>query len=216
MLPFVFDRFRQGDSGTTRAHMGLGLGLAIVRHIVELHGGRVSVSSDGRGQGATFRMSLPVVPSEQPAVADPAGRSPRRPAPSAAVKLTGVRVLIVDDDHDARELVTELLRSRGAEVTAVASADECLSAMDARVPDVLLSDIAMPGHDGLELMRRVRERPASAGGRVPAIALTAYAREEDRDRSIAAGFQVFLSKPVDLDTLLATVAGLARSKAARG
>ena len=215
VLPFVFDRFRQGDSGTTRAHMGLGLGLAIVRHIVELHGGRVSVSSDGAGKGSTFRMSLPVVPFEQPAVADPDRPKSASSTRTAAVNLAGVRVVIVDDDHDARELVTEVLRSRGAEVSAVASADECLAALDRQVPDILLSDIAMPGHDGVELMRRVRERPASSGGRVPAIALTAYAREEDRDRSIAAGFQVHLSKPVDLAALLTTVAGLAKTKAAR-
>ena len=212
VLPFVFDRFRQGDSGTTRTHMGLGLGLAIVRHIVELHGGRVSVSSGGRGAGSTFLFSLPALPSEELAVANagrPKAASPERPS---AIQLAGVRVLIVDDDHDARELVTEVLRSRGAEVTAVASADDCLSALDRQVPDVLLSDIAMPGHDGLELMRRVRVRPPSAGGRVPAIALTAYAREEDRDRSITAGFHVHLSKPVDLDALVTTVAGLAKAR----
>ena len=213
VLPFVFDRFRQGDSGTTRTHMGLGLGLAIVRHIVELHGGRVSVSSDGRGTGSAFRMSLPGAPSEQPAVADPGRPRVASPGRPAAVHLAGVRVIVVDDDHDARELVTEVLRSRGAEVTAVASADECLEALDRQVPDILLSDITMPGHDGFELMRRVRARQASSGGRVPAIALTAHAREEDRDRSIAAGFQVHLSKPVDLDALLTTVAGLAKRKA---
>ena len=214
VLPFVFDRFRQGDSGTTRTHMGLGLGLAIVRHIVELHGGRVSVSSDGRGTGSTFRISLPVVPTEQAAVAN-AGRPRPAPPGAAPIQLSGVRVLIVDDDQDARELVTEVLRSRGAAVRAVGSADECLTEIDRAVPDVLLSDIAMPGHDGLELMRRLRQRSASSGGGVPAIALTAYARDEDRERSIAAGFDVHLSKPVDLDALAATVARLAKAKAVR-
>jgi signal transduction histidine kinase/ActR/RegA family two-component response regulator len=208
VLPFVFDRFRQGDSGTTRTHMGLGLGLAIVRHIVELHGGRVSVSSAGRGQGATFKISLPVLPAEQRAVVPsrrPMLASSVRPS---AVTLDGVRALIVDDDRDARELVTEVLRSRGAEVSAVASADECLAALDLGVPDIILTDIAMPGADGFDLIRRVRERPAGRGGLVPAVALTAYARAEDSDRSLAAGFQVHLTKPVDLDELLTTVASL--------
>jgi signal transduction histidine kinase/CheY-like chemotaxis protein len=212
MLPYVFDRFRQADSGTTRTHMGLGLGLAIVRHIVELHGGRVSVSSPGKGQGATFRMSLPTMPAEPRAVAR-AGRpvlaSARRPA---AVTLAGVRALVVDNDHDARELVAEVLRSRGAEVTAAASAYECLAVMDREPPDVLLTDLAMPDIDGFELVRRMRERPADRGGRVPAVALTAYARSEDVERSLAAGFQVHLSKPVDLDELLTTVASLAAGK----
>jgi CheY-like chemotaxis protein len=215
VLPFVFDRFRQGDSGTTRAHTGLGLGLAIVRHIVELHGGRVSVSSDGRGEGSTFRISLPVVPSERAAIATPGPPTTGGAEPVAALRLTGARVLIVDDDQDARELVTVLLRSRGADVTAVGSADECLAAFDRQVPDVLVSDIAMPGQDGLDLMRRVRQRPAATGGRVAAVALTAYARDEDRDRSIAAGFDLHLSKPVDLDALVAAVARLAKVRAVR-
>ena len=215
VLPFVFDRFRQGDSGTTRAHMGLGLGLAIVRHIVELHGGRVSVASEGRGKGSAFRISLPVLPSEPPAIAKPEPSKGAGLGRPAAIDLSGVRVLLCDDDSDARELVSVLLRSRGADVTAVGSADECLAAFDQQVPDVLLSDIAMPGQDGLELIRRVRQRPASAGGRTPAIALTAYARDEDRDRSIAAGFEVHVSKPVDLDALVAAVAGLAKASVAK-
>ena len=215
VLPFVFDRFRQGDSGTTRAHAGLGLGLAIVRHIVELHGGRVSVSSDGRGKGSTFRISLPVVPSAQVAVVAPAPRTGAAER-GGVIHLSGTRVLIVDDDPDARELVAVLLRSRGADVTAVGSADECLCALDAQIPDVLVSDIAMPGQDGLDLMRRLRARPTSTGGRVPAIALTAYARDEDRDRSIAAGFTLHLSKPVDLDALVASVARLVKVSAAKG
>ena len=215
VLPFVFDRFRQGDSGTTREHMGLGLGLAIVRHIVELHGGRVSVSSGGRGRGATFRMSLPVVVAGQPAIAEQTTKTTAT-EPLSAIQLAGVRVLIVDDDQDTRDLIPEMLRSRGAAVTAVASADECLAAIDAAIPHVLVSDIAMPGRDGHELIRRVRQRAPDAGGLVPAIALTAYARDEDRDRSLAAGFQMFLPKPVDLDTLLASIAGLARSNATDG
>jgi CheY-like chemotaxis protein/anti-sigma regulatory factor (Ser/Thr protein kinase) len=216
VLPYVFDRFRQGDSGTTRTHMGLGLGLAIVRHIVELHGGRVRVTSAGQGKGATFYVSLPVVPAEQRAVV-PRGRpsvaSARRPS---AVTLAGVHVLVVDDDRDARDLVAEVLRSRAADVATVASAPECLDAIDRDMPDVLLIDIAMPGMDGFDLIRRIRARPREQGGAIPAVALTAYARAEDAARSLAAGFQVHLSKPVDLDKLLATVASLAGMRRARG
>jgi signal transduction histidine kinase/ActR/RegA family two-component response regulator len=213
VLPFVFDRFRQGDSGTTRTHMGLGLGLAIVRHIVELHGGRASVSSDGPGRGSTFRLSLPVASLEQAMAGSVTSADASLPArgPSA---LIGVRVLIVDDDRDAREMIVEVLRSRGADVTAVASANACLAELDRAVPDVLLSDIAMPGYDGLELMRRVRERPEESGGRIPSIALTAYAHDDDHHRSIAAGYHVHLSKPVDLEALVATVAALVESPAA--
>ncbi|MCU1384757.1 MAG: domain S-box [Acidobacteria bacterium] len=213
VLPFVFDRFRQADSGTTRTHMGLGLGLAIVRHIVELHGGRVSVTSGGKGQGSTFRLSLPMVPVQHAAVADPGRTRDSAPNRATPVLLTGLRILIVDDDQDARELITEVLRSRGAEVTAAASAADAREAFDREPPDVMLSDIAMPGHDGLELIRAVRGRPAAAGGRVPAIALTAYARDEDRERSLVAGFDAHMAKPVDLDALVTTVARLAKVKA---
>jgi PAS domain S-box-containing protein len=208
VLPYVFDRFRQGDSGTTRPHQGLGLGLAIVRHIVELHGGRVDVASQGKGQGATFMISLPFV---QPLrmVAVKSGREVVIPArrPHAAT-LSGVRALVVDDDSDTRELLAEVLRSRGVVVTAAASVEEGLAALDREVPDILLSDIAMPDRDGFDLIRRVRERPADRGGHVPAVAITAYARPEDSERSLASGYQMHVTKPVDMDELIATVASL--------
>jgi PAS domain S-box-containing protein len=208
VLPYVFDRFRQGDSGTTRTHQGLGLGLAIVRHIVELHGGRVDVASPGKGQGATFMISLPFVqPLRMAAVKG--GRDVVIPArrPYAAT-LAGVRALVVDDDSDTRELLAEVLRSRGVVVTAAASVEEGLAALDREVPDILLSDIAMPDRDGFELIRRVRERPADRGGHVPAVAITAYARPEDSERSLSSGYQMHVTKPVDMDELLATVASL--------
>jgi len=208
VLPYVFDRFRQGDSGTTRAHQGLGLGLAIVRHIVELHGGRVDVTSPGKGQGATFVISLPFVQPPR-MVAVRSGREVVIPArrPYAAV-LSGVRALVVDDDSDTRELLAEVLRSRGVVVTAAASVEEGLAALDREVPDILLSDIAMPDRDGFDLIRLVRERPADRGGHVPAVAITAYARPEDCERSLLSGYQMHVTKPVDIDELLATVASL--------
>ena len=208
VLPYVFDRFRQGDSGTTRAHQGLGLGLAIVRHIVELHGGRVDVASPGKGQGATFMISLPFVQPVRIAAVK-SGRDvvipARRPYTAA---LSGVRALVVDDDSDTRELLAEVLRSRGVVVTAVSSVEEGLAALDREVPDILLSDIAMPDRDGFDLIRRVRERPADRGGHVPAVAITAYARPEDTERSLASGYQMHVTKPVDMDELIATVASL--------
>jgi len=210
VLPFVFDRFRQGDSGTTRVHTGLGLGLAIVRHIIELHGGRVEAHSAGRGRGATFRVLLPIVTERAQADDDQPSRPASRRPPSLA--LAGVRALVVDDDHDARELLTEVLRARGVRVTAANSAAEGLAALDREVPDVILSDIAMPDVDGFELLRRVRERPPAKGGSVPAVAITAYAREEDTDRSRQAGFQVHLSKPIDEEELVSTVAKLAQQR----
>jgi PAS domain S-box-containing protein len=209
VLPYVFDRFRQGESGTTRTHAGLGLGLAIVRHIIELHGGRVSVASEGKGRGSTFRLVLPVH-AERAAVASTALSHDAPPRRRPLMKtLAGLHALVVDDDRDARELVTEVLRSRGMHVTTAASAEEGLDALDHDVPDVILSDIAMPELDGFELIRRIRQRPADRGGAVPAIALTAHARPEDRTRSLTSGFQVHLAKPVDLEHLVTTVEALA-------
>jgi len=208
VLPFVFDRFRQGDSGTTRTHMGLGLGLAIVRHIVELHGGNVGVTSAGRGKGSTFRITLPVVLARTVAVAMPGRDVFLAPPPSPVSTLSGLRAVVVDDDADARELLAEVLRSRGVEVTAAASVDEAIAALDRGVPDILLSDMAMPDRDGFDLIHTVRRRAPDRGGDVPAVAITAYARAEDSARAVASGFQVHLAKPVDLDRLLETVASL--------
>jgi PAS domain S-box-containing protein len=210
VLPYVFDRFRQGDSGTTRSHSGLGLGLAIVRHIAEMHGGRVEVASAGRGRGTTFRLKLPAMAVESggaPTVQDKsvvdAGAGPQ---------LAGVHALIVDDDPDARELLSELLQGRGAAVTAASSVAEGLAAIDRHPPDIIVSDLAMPYEDGFDLIRRLRARPPESGGKVPAIALTAYARAQDSERSLSSGFQAHLTKPVDTAKLFSTVERLARKR----
>jgi PAS domain S-box-containing protein len=211
VLPFVFDRFRQADSGPSRGQAGLGLGLAIVRHIVELHGGVVSASSPGLGLGSTFRIVLPVTVTLRntrgrlvhPSVSE----TPETMVPSL---LQGVRILVVENDADARELIANLLSNCDADVTAVESAGDALSSLDARVPDVILSDIEMPFVDGYEFIRQVRSRGQGRGGGVAAIALTAYARPEDRARSLRSGFQAHLSKPVDFNELIAAIASLSR------
>jgi PAS domain S-box-containing protein len=196
-LPHVFDTFHQGDSTSTRRHGGLGLGLAIVRHLVESHG----------GHGATFTVRLPVL-----AVADtpPAAPTPPpaddEPAPATAPRLDGVRALFVDDDADARRLVKAVLGSEGAEVLLAESADEALALLETTYVDVIVSDIAMPGSDGYALIERLRHRERSHGGRLPAIALTAYAGEEARDRALAAGFQHYVTKPITPAALTDVVA----------
>jgi CheY-like chemotaxis protein len=191
VLPFIFDRFRQGDSGMNRSHMGLGLGLAIVRHILEMHGGRAQVKSEGRGKGATFTLSLPALEYERPeaAAARPLG------APESDGALNGLSVLLVEDDADAREMLAELLATKGVRVVATENVQDGLAALDREGPDVVLSDIAMPGDDGFELIRQIRQRP---GGRnLPALAISAYSRAEDRSRSLASGFQRHIAKPVN-------------------
>jgi signal transduction histidine kinase/ActR/RegA family two-component response regulator len=207
-LPYVFERFRQADSSNTRQHSGLGLGLAIVKQLVELHGGTASVHSEGVDRGATFRVRLPVVAPTAGALR-PTGFTPMPEAKArqdaAAGSLAGRRLLVVDDEADARQLIEHLLRGAGAEVRVVASAAEALQAMSSFRPDVLLSDIAMPVENGYELIRAVRALPEETGGRVPAIALTAFARAEDRHRAMSAGFQRHLAKPVEQGELLEVI-----------
>jgi PAS domain S-box-containing protein len=206
-LPHVFDRFRQADSSATRTHGGLGLGLSIVKQLVEMHGGTVHAASAGEDQGATFIVRLPLS-----ALRPEAGEQhPAAPiaSPALALDLAGVRVLVVDDEPDARALLAHLLGEHGAVVQSAASADEALQAFAERPPDVLVSDIGMPGRDGYQLIRELRALPVEAGGRTPAIALTAFARSEDRTRALLAGYQLHVAKPIEPHELLAALASMA-------
>jgi PAS domain S-box-containing protein len=208
-LPFVFERFRQADSTSTRVHGGLGLGLAIVRHLVELHGGRVDVASGGEGRGATFTVHLPLADA---APNDGAAHwTPEEKDSSFSTRpdLGGLHVLVVEDEQDGRELITTVLERCGARVTAVRNVAEALEALEEGRPDVLLSDIGLPGEDGYTLIRKVRALEAERGSQIPAAALTAYASADDRLRALAAGFQVHVAKPVEPSELTAIVASLA-------
>jgi PAS domain S-box-containing protein len=212
-LPHIFDKFRQEDSGTTRQHGGLGLGLAIVRHLVEGHGGTICAHSEGFGKGAEFVVTLPIratQPDRVSAVAPGPGPGPV-PGDAAApdVDLRGLKVLIVDDERDARELVAAFLQPTGAVVLTAENGDQALSLVVTQRPDVIVSDIAMPGEDGYDWMRRLRQRPAEEGGRTPALALTAYARLEDRTKALLAGYQKHLGKPCEPFDLISTIAELA-------
>jgi PAS domain S-box-containing protein len=202
-LPYVFDRFRQADSSSTREHGGLGLGLSLVRSIVELHGGTVVASSGGDGNGAAFRIVLPVsVAVDVEGLPVP---GPTRGAGGSLQRLDGVRVLVVDDEEDERELLTAILTLRGARVATAESAEDAVRALQAAAPDVLVSDMAMAGEDGCALLRRVRTE-GGAARHVPAIAVTAHARHEDRERALAAGFRTYLPKPIDPARLVRAVA----------
>jgi CheY-like chemotaxis protein/nitrogen-specific signal transduction histidine kinase len=204
-LPFVFERFRQGDDATTRAH-GLGLGLAIVRHLVELHGGDVSARSAGTGKGATFTVRLPLATGRQATGQIAAVQAP--PVFAPAPQLRGLRVLAVDDEKDANELIRAALQSSGVDVVTASSADEVLMLLPRANAHILISDIGMPGVDGYALIQAVRKLPERAGGRIPAIAVTAFARPQDRSRAFLAGFDVYLPKPIDPAELIAVMCNL--------
>jgi CheY-like chemotaxis protein len=211
-LPYVFERFRQADSGITRERGGLGLGLAIARQLTEMHGGTIEVSSAGVGHGATFRVKVPLmivhpVREELPRVHPRADTSARTGDVS---DLHGVRVLAVDDDYDALALLSEVLEAAGATVVTARSAAEALDALEIEVPDVVVADLGMPRMDGFGFIARVRRHANPRLRQVPAAALTAYARSEDRVKALRAGFQIHLAKPIDPAELATTIAALAR------
>jgi signal transduction histidine kinase/ActR/RegA family two-component response regulator len=214
-LPHVFDRFRQADQKTSRQHGGMGLGLAIVRHLVELHGGTVQASSAGPGQGATFTVQLPISPIYQVDATGgrvhPGARD-LLPANEITDRLDGLVILIVDDEPDTRELLRQGLEYCGATVRVAGSAAEALKALAAEVPDILISDIGMPNVDGYDLIRQVRTLQTEEGRRVAAIALTAYTRVEDRLHALRAGYDMHVPKPVELTELCAVSASLTRRK----
>ncbi|MFW6359094.1 MAG: ATP-binding protein, partial [Chroococcales cyanobacterium] len=214
-LPYVFERFRQEDSSISRSFGGLGLGLAIVRHLVELHGGNVYADSPGVGQGATFTVELPLRAACR---ISPNGTSSTTTEDSveeafdSSLRLDGLKILVVDDEADARELISTILEDKGAKVKAVATAAEALEVVQEGFPNILISDIGMPIEDGYSLIAQVRALEASKGGSIPAVALTAYARAEDRLQALSAGYQLHIPKPVDPDQLTQLVANLASKK----
>jgi len=211
-LPHVFERFRQADGTTTKRHGGLGLGLAIARRLVEMHGGTLSATSAGEGRGASFTMSIPIA-AVQPSSAiliDSIKGAMRdsRSFDAELPSLSGLKILAIDDEVDTRDMIRGVLEEFGADVMTVGSAHEALKALPCWKPDALICDIGMPGEDGYALIRKIREVETAEGGDTPAIALTGYARIEDRMRALAAGFQMFVPKPVEANELVTTIVSL--------
>jgi CheY-like chemotaxis protein/two-component sensor histidine kinase len=208
-LPHVFEPFRQQDGSSTRRHGGLGLGLAIVKQLVTAHHGRIEATSSGLDGGATFTIHLPARPKARAGGSQPVSSNRGDDARERReLRLDGLKVLVVDDDEDARQLLEEILSVRGARVATAPSAAVALAEVQTFRPDVLVSDIAMPGGDGYGLIRAVRALPSERGGRTPAVAVTAHARTQDSERAFAAGFQSHLTKPVEISRLVTTVANL--------
>jgi CheY-like chemotaxis protein len=208
-LPYVFDRFQQADGTTTRKHGGLGLGLAIVRHLVEMHGGTIQAHSAGSGQGASFTVRIPLTATYS--------TGPLRTVPSEPKELSittewpnlnGLRVLAVDDERDTRDMLKGVLEQYGVDVMTAASAMEALDALTGWKPDLIVCDIGMPEEDGYSLIRKIRKLEPEQGGNTPAVALTGYVRVEERMRALAAGFQMFVPKPVEADELASIIANL--------
>jgi CheY-like chemotaxis protein len=208
-LPFVFDRFRQADGTSTRTHMGLGLGLAIVRHVVELHSGTVRATSEGRGKGSTFTVTIPLAVDVESTPRGPiASRMPGNYGPPGG---SGVRVLIVEDDVETRDIIATILERGGFSYRVATRASEALSVLDDWQPDVIVSDIGMPDVDGYEFARQLRARPADQGGLIPALALSAFARGQDRDLALRSGYQAHIAKPVDPADLVRAITDLTAS-----
>ena len=209
-LPYVFDRFRQAEGSISRKQGGLGLGLAVVRHLVELHGGRISAESEGLGKGSVFTVDLPLAQERRdPARAEERRREvERRRSRSDSIRLDGLHVLLVEDDEDSRKLLGTILKRYGARVTSTMSAKEALSVFEGELPDLLISDIGMPDEDGYELIRKLRSAPPDKGGLTPAIALTGYASRKDRERALTAGYQQHIAKPVEQADIITAVAAL--------
>jgi CheY-like chemotaxis protein len=204
LIPHIFERFRQGDGTLTRNSGGLGLGLSIVRHLVEAHGGTVVAESRGPDMGSTFTVRLPISRPKTLTPPHPMAALPK----NDARKLVGLGILVIDDEPDAREILEEILMQAGATVKLAADAGEALRILSDFLPDLIISDLAMPGEDGLSLMRKIRARAPDRVASAPAIALTAYTRTEDRIQALNAGFQMHVPKPIDPTELVATVASL--------
>ncbi|HEX6124897.1 MAG TPA: ATP-binding protein [Pyrinomonadaceae bacterium] len=214
-LPYVFERFRQADSTYTRRIGGLGLGLAIVRHLVELHGGTVRAYSAGKDRGSTFTVTLPVADARRLRASSVSSKLGEGPFPDAGRRLSGTTALVVEDDKDSREMLTAALAICNVNVVSVESADEALEKLREVQPDFLISDIGLPGQDGYDLIRKVRALPPNDGGSTPAIALTGYVSVQDRKLAIAAGYQDHLPKPVDTNRLIELLAELASNGSRR-